>query len=97
MNVETNRWFEGLNDRQREAVLAGDDPVLVVTGPGTGKTKTLTVRLAYLLAERHVAPEALLAVTFTTRAAREMRERLTLLIGSPADRVFLGTFHSARR
>ena len=93
MNVETNRWLEDLNDRQREAVLAGDGPVLVVAGPGTGKTKTLTVRLAYLLAERHIAPEALLAVTFTTRAAREMRERLEGLIGSQADRVFLGTFH----
>ena len=93
MNVETNRWLEDLNDRQREAVLAGDGPVLVVAGPGTGKTKTLTVRLAYLLAERRVAPEALLAVTFTTRAAREMRERLEGLIGSQADRVFLGTFH----
>ena len=93
MNVETSRWLEGLNDRQREAVLAGDGPVLVVAGPGTGKTKTLTVRLAYLLAERHVEPEALLAVTFTTRAAREMRERLARLIGSQADRVFMGTFH----
>ncbi|MYJ53718.1 MAG: AAA family ATPase [Nitrospira sp. SB0672_bin_25] len=94
MNVETKRWLESLNDRQREAVLAGAGPVLVVAGPGTGKTKTLTVRLAYLLAERHVAPEALLAMTFTTRAAREMRERLERLIGSQADRVFLGTFHS---
>ena len=93
MNVETNRWLESLNDRQREAVLAGDGPVLVVAGPGTGKTKTLTVRLAYLLAERQVAPEALLAVTFTTRAAREMRERLERLVGTHADRVFLGTFH----
>ena len=94
MNVETNRLLEGLNDRQREAALAGDGPVLVVAGPGTGKTKTLTVRLAYLLAERHVAPEQLLAVTFTTRAAREMRERLERLVGPRADRVFLGTFHS---
>ena len=94
MNVEIKRVFEGLNDRQREAALAGDGPVLVVAGPGTGKTKTLTVRLAYLLAERRVAPEALLAVTFTTRAAREMRERLERLVGSHADRVFLGTFHS---
>lgn len=93
MNADTNRWIESLNDRQREAVLADDGPVLVVAGPGTGKTKTLTVRLAYLLAERHVAPEALLAVTFTTRAAREMRERLARLIGSQADKVFLGTFH----
>ncbi len=94
MNVEITRLLEGLNDRQREAVLAGDGPVLVVAGPGTGKTKTLTVRLAYLMAERQVAPEALLAVTFTTRAAREMRERLERLVGSQAGRVFLGTFHS---
>ena len=93
MNVDTNRLLEGLNDRQREAVLADDGPVLVVAGPGTGKTKTLTVRLAYLLAERRIDPEALLAVTFTTRAAREMRERLARLIASQADRVFLGTFH----
>lgn len=94
MNVEINRLLEDLNDRQREAALAGDGPVLVVAGPGTGKTKTLTVRLAYLLAERHVAPEQLLAVTFTTRAAREMRERLERLVGPRADRVFMGTFHS---
>ena len=94
MNVEINRLLESLNDRQREAVLAGDGPVLVVAGPGTGKTKTLTVRLAYLLAERHVVPRALLAVTFTTRAAREMRERLERFVGSQADGVFLGTFHS---
>ncbi len=94
MNVETNLLLESLNDRQREAVLAGDGPVLVVAGPGTGKTKTLTVRLAYLLAERHVAPEALLAATFTTRAAKEMRERLERLVGSQAGRVCLGTFHS---
>ena len=94
MNVDTNRLLDDLNDRQREAVLADDGPVLVVAGPGTGKTKTLTVRLAYLLAGRHVAPEQLLAVTFTTRAAREMRERLERLVGSQADKVFLGTFHS---
>ncbi len=94
MNVEISRMLESLNDRQREAALAVDGPVLVVASPGTGKTKTLTVRLAYLLVERHVAPEALLAVTFTTRAAREMRERLERLAGSQTDRVFLGTFHS---
>lgn len=94
MNVENNRLLEGLNDRQREAALSGDGPVLVIAGPGTGKTKTLTVRLAYLLAERRVAPEECLAVTFTTRAAREMRERLERLAGSRASGVFLGTFHS---
>ena len=94
MNVEINRLLENLNARQREAALAGDGPVLVAAGPGTGKTKTLTVRLAYLLVARHVAPEALLAVTFTTRAARELRDRLERLVGAHANRVFLGTFHS---
>lgn len=94
MNAQPHhRFLNDLNDQQREAALAGDGPVLVAAGPGTGKTKTLTVRLAYLLAERHVAPEALLAVTFTTRAARELRERLERLVGSQADGVFLGTFH----
>lgn len=68
--------------------------MLVVAGPGTGKTNTLAVRLALLLTRHHVAPEALLAVTFTTRAARHMRERLHSLVGEVAHRVVLGTFHS---
>ena len=93
MNVEINALLDALNAGQREAVLAHGGPVLVVAGPGTGKTKTLTVRLAHLLVERQVAPEAVLALTFTTRAAREMRERLERLVGLQARRVFLGTFH----
>ena len=85
--------LESLNGQQREAVLALDGPVLVVAGPGTGKTKTLTVHLAYLLIHAQIAPEALLAMTFTTRAARDMRERLEQLVGDRAQRVVLGTFH----
>ena len=83
-----------LNDQQRKAVLADDSRVLVVAGPGTGKTKTLTVRLAHLITTKLMAPQALLAVTFTTRAARQMRERLHNLVGNIARGIFLGTFHS---
>ena len=68
--------------------------MLVLAGPGTGKTRTLTVRLAALLTRRHVAPESLLAVTFTGRAARHVREQLHSLVGDVAHRVVLGTFHS---
>ena len=82
-----------LNAQQRDAVLTRAKAVLVLAGPGTGKTRTLTVRLATLLTRRHVAPESLLAVTFTERAARHMRERLHSLVGDVAHRVVLGTFH----
>jgi len=83
-----------LNPAQREAVLATEGPVLVVAGPGTGKTHTLTVRLAYLLQTAGLPPESLLAVTFTTRAAQEMGRRLAAWLGPPARRINVGTFHS---
>ncbi len=94
MNIDSERLLRDLNAQQRKAVLIHDRPVLVVAGPGTGKTKTLTIRLAYLLSQCHVAPQALLAVTFTTRAAKEMQERLERLVGGIARQIFLGTFHS---
>ncbi len=94
MSVETHPLFDTLNASQREAVLELEGPVLVVAGPGTGKTRTLTVRLAYLLRACEALPASLLAVTFTTRAAREMRERLEQAVGDTAHQVCLGTFHS---
>src|SRR5713101_186889 len=83
-----------LNDAQRRAVEAIDGPVLVLAGAGTGKTRVLTTRLAYTLATGRALPAELLAVTFTNKAAREMRERLEAMIGRAAEGVWLGTFHS---
>lgn len=83
----------GLDPDQRRAASSTDGPLLVVAGPGTGKTRTLVHRLAYLVTEQGVPPERCLAVTFTRRARGEMRERLAALIGAPAQRVTITTFH----
>lgn len=85
-----------LNDAQREAALTTSGPLLILAGAGSGKTKTLTHRIALLIAEKNVWPSQILAVTFTNKAAKEMRERLSHLIGQPNDRSFMpwmGTFH----
>ena len=87
-------YLAALNDAQRRAVEAVDGPVLVLAGAGTGKTRVLTARLAHILAMRRAFPSELLAVTFTNKAAREMRERLEAMIGRAADGVWLGTFHA---
>ncbi|HEY3912831.1 MAG TPA: UvrD-helicase domain-containing protein [Stellaceae bacterium] len=87
-------YLAALNDAQRQAVEAVDGPVLVLAGAGTGKTRVLTARLAHILATRRAFPSELLAVTFTNKAAREMRERLEAMIGRAADGVWLGTFHA---
>ncbi|MBB5870948.1 uncharacterized protein (TIGR00375 family) [Allocatelliglobosispora scoriae] len=88
----------GLLDRldamQRVAASAPGGPLLIVAGPGTGKTRTLTHRIAYLCAEMHVFPETCLAITFTRRAAEELRHRLASLMGPVADDVTVATFHS---
>ncbi|TAN57591.1 MAG: DNA helicase II [Magnetospirillum sp.] len=87
-------WLKGLNPEQLEAVTAVDGPVLVLSGAGTGKTKVLTARLAHILASRRAQPWQCLAVTFTNRAAREMKERIAHLVGPMAQDLWLGTFHS---
>ena len=86
-------WLEMLNPEQRQAVETTEGPVLVLSGAGTGKTKVLTTRLAYILARRLANPWNCLVVTFTNRAAREMKERVQGLIGDMASSVWLGTFH----
>jgi len=83
-----------LDDDQRPAAETVDGPLLIVAGPGSGKTRTLTYRIAHLIAERSVAPEACLAITFTRRAAAEMRERLAALLPDRAEQVAIHTFHS---
>ena len=88
-------YLAGLNPEQREAVETVDGPVLVLAGAGTGKTRVLTTRLAHILATGRARPWELLVVTFTNKAAREMRERITHIIGPQAEGLrWLGTFHS---
>ncbi len=87
-------YLAALNEAQREAVQALDGPVLVLAGAGTGKTRVLTTRLAHLLISGRAAPGQVLAVTFTNRAAREMKDRVAALLGRPVEGWWLGTFHA---
>jgi DNA helicase-2/ATP-dependent DNA helicase PcrA len=88
-------WFDGLNAEQREAVLHTEGPLLVLAGAGTGKTRVLTTRVAHILAQRKAWPSQMLVVTFTNKAAREMRERTLNLIGPEGEGLrWFGTFHS---
>ena len=83
-----------LNPQQREAVTAPDGQVLVLAGPGSGKTRVLTHRIAWLIRERGIPPFHILAVTFTNRAARVMQERVQTLVEGSLEGIWLGTFHS---
>ncbi|MFD9434951.1 DNA helicase PcrA [Streptomyces sp. NPDC060002] len=87
--------LEGLNDNQRAAVVHAGTPLLIVAGAGSGKTRVLTHRIAHLLAERHVHPGQILAITFTNKAAGEMKERVEALVGPRAHAMWVTTFHSS--
>ena len=86
--------IEGLNDKQKEAVLATEGPCLVIAGAGSGKTKVLTHKIAYLISQKNVKPYHILAITFTNKAASEMKQRVEGIIGDAAGEMWMGTFHS---
>lgn len=89
-----NNMLDKLNERQKEAVLATEGPVLVLAGAGSGKTTVLVNRTAYMISEKHIRPWNILAITFTNKAAREMKDRIERLLGDTAKDMWIGTFHS---
>jgi DNA helicase-2/ATP-dependent DNA helicase PcrA len=95
MPAQTEELLADLNPQQRAAVVHEGGPLLIVAGAGSGKTRVLTRRIAYLLAQRHVAPTEILAITFTNKAAGEMKERVAAMVGNRAKIMWVMTFHSA--
>lgn len=87
-------YLESLNDKQKQAVITTEGPLLVIAGAGSGKTRVLTHRIAYLIEENGVLPHSILAITFTNKAAKEMKQRIDVLIAERVDSMWVGTFHS---
>lgn len=94
MQYLSDKLINGLNPEQQSAVKATDGPLLLMAGAGSGKTRVLTHRIAYLIVEKRVNPYNILAITFTNKAAREMKERIRTIMGGAADEIWISTFHS---
>ena len=86
--------LDGLNKEQREAAERIDGPVLILAGAGSGKTRTVTYRIAHMIKEKGISPLSILALTFTNKAAREMKERAEALVGNDVHNLQISTFHS---
>ncbi|AHM56938.1 ATP-dependent DNA helicase PcrA [Peptoclostridium acidaminophilum DSM 3953] len=94
MNSEIEKRYSHLNEMQKKAVMTAEGPLLILAGAGSGKTTVLVNRIHYILATREIFPSNILAITFTNKAAREMKERVEKLLGENADGIWIGTFHS---